>query len=57
MPTARSGLGSAVAPCPPGQSGTCVYSMGSSNGSDLATAESYNRLTNAWWAATTTAAS
>lgn len=49
MPTPRDGLGSAVAPCPPGQSGTCVYSMGGSNNTgDLATAESYNRLTNAW---------
>ncbi|MFE7548640.1 Kelch repeat-containing protein [Streptomyces gardneri] len=50
MPTPRGGLGSAVAPCPPGQTGACVYAMGGSNSTtgDLATAESYNRLTNAW---------
>ncbi|MFD8637272.1 Kelch repeat-containing protein, partial [Streptomyces sp. NPDC059656] len=48
MPTPRSGHASAVAPCPPGQTGTCVYSVGGANANELATMESYNRLTNAW---------
>ncbi|MFI1980224.1 Kelch repeat-containing protein [Streptomyces wedmorensis] len=49
MPTARGSAASAAAPCPPGQTGTCVYSMGGGTTlATVATAESYNRLTNAW---------
>ncbi|MFD4625417.1 Kelch repeat-containing protein [Streptomyces sp. NPDC058475] len=53
MPTPRADLAAAAAPCPPGQTGTCVYAVGgSAGGSTVAdtrgTVESYNRLTNAW---------
>ncbi|MFI7502405.1 Kelch repeat-containing protein [Streptomyces sp. NPDC049687] len=49
MPTARSQLASAAAPCPRGQTGSCLYAVGgTTGGSTLATAESYNRRTNAW---------
>ncbi|WP_369258967.1 Kelch repeat-containing protein [Streptomyces sp. R35] len=47
MPTARWGLAAASAPCPTGQTGTCVYAVGG-NGNGGTTVESYNRLTNAW---------
>ncbi|MFE2306939.1 Kelch repeat-containing protein [Streptomyces sp. NPDC059411] len=49
MPTPRRDHASAVAPCPPGQTGVCVYSVGGHGADgDLARAESYNRITNAW---------
>jgi hypothetical protein len=52
MPTAREFLAAAAAPCPAGQTGTCVYAMGGdlglSGGSPLPTVESYNPATNAW---------
>ncbi|MFI8105937.1 Kelch repeat-containing protein [Streptomyces sp. NPDC086023] len=49
MPTARNSPASAAAPCPPGQTGTCVYTVGGYDGtSDVGIVESYNRLTNAW---------
>ncbi|MFJ7156215.1 Kelch repeat-containing protein [Streptomyces sp. NPDC101118] len=49
MPTARRAPASAAAPCPPGQAGTCVYTVGGQAGtSQVATIESYNRITNAW---------
>ncbi|MFI8965848.1 Kelch repeat-containing protein [Streptomyces sp. NPDC053493] len=48
-PTVRWGLAAAAAPCPVGQTGTCVYSVGgNSGGTSTGTTESYNRLTNAW---------
>lgn len=49
LPTARKDLASAVAPCPPGQTGSCVYTVGGGNfATQFTTVESYNRLTNAW---------
>ncbi|MFD7260119.1 Kelch repeat-containing protein [Streptomyces sp. NPDC059874] len=48
MPTARYGPASAAAPCPPGQTGTCVYAVGGFTSAESGTLESYNRLTNAW---------
>ncbi|MFD9729002.1 Kelch repeat-containing protein [Streptomyces sp. NPDC059072] len=55
MPTPRWGFGTASAPCPPGQTGTCVYTIGgftafTLTGPDtpVATVESYNPVTNAW---------
>ena len=55
MPTPRWGFGAASAPCPPGQTGTCVYTIGGFTsfalvGEDLpvATVESYNPVTNTW---------
>lgn len=48
LPTSRSALTAASAPCPSGQAGTCVYAIGGYNGSVLATVESYNPTTNAW---------
>ncbi|MFE1415387.1 Kelch repeat-containing protein [Streptomyces sp. NPDC058746] len=56
LPAARDFLGAAAAPCPPGQTGTCVYAMGGRDALGNATtpssvsgrAESFNRLTNAW---------
>ncbi|MFJ8106512.1 Kelch repeat-containing protein [Streptomyces sp. NPDC096132] len=49
LPTARFQLGSAAAPCPRGQTGTCLYSVGGSDGSSvLNTVQSYNRTSNAW---------
>ncbi|MGW2018090.1 Kelch repeat-containing protein [Streptomyces sp. NPDC001927] len=49
MPTARLDLASAVAPCPPGQGGNCVYAVGGVTTSGVTgAAESYNRLSGAW---------
>lgn len=49
MPTARAAVASATAPCPPGQTGVCVYTVGGETlAGQLASAESYNRITNAW---------
>jgi hypothetical protein len=51
MPTARHELAAAAAPCPAGQTGTCVYAVGGfnpGNGGIVATVESYNPATNAW---------
>ncbi|KUO12392.1 Kelch repeat-containing protein [Streptomyces sp. DSM 15324] len=47
--TARSALGVAAAPCPSGQTGTCVYAVGGvgTNGT-LATAETFNPATRTW---------
>lgn len=50
LPTARSSLAVVAAPCPAGQSGTCVYALGglSGVGTVSAVVESYNPVTNAW---------
>ncbi|MGW2884945.1 Kelch repeat-containing protein [Streptomyces griseoruber] len=49
LPTARYAPASAAAPCPRGQTGSCLYTVGGHGGTAvLATAESYNRSTNAW---------
>ncbi|WP_143064543.1 Kelch repeat-containing protein [Streptomyces colonosanans] len=51
LATPLNGLAAAAAPCPPGQSGSCVYTMGGDNGigrGQVGTVESYNPATNAW---------
>jgi hypothetical protein len=50
LPTPRNFLAAAAAPCPPGQTGTCVYAIGGFNASlnNVATVERYNPATNAW---------
>jgi hypothetical protein len=51
MPTARSGPGSAAAPCPKGLDGTCVYSVGgadASGGTFFATLEAYSPKSDTW---------
>jgi hypothetical protein len=50
MPTAREDLGAAAAPCPPSQTGTCVYAVGGETtaATALNTNESYNPRTNTW---------
>ncbi|MDF2259043.1 kelch repeat-containing protein [Streptantibioticus ferralitis] len=51
MPTGRSGLAAATAPCPEnvnGLSGTCVYAIGGFKGSTLNTVEAYSPATNTW---------
>ncbi|WP_407841285.1 hypothetical protein ACE1OC_40575 [Streptomyces sp. DSM 116496] len=51
MPTPRWGFGTASAPCPPGQTGTCVYTVDGRGGAGfnvLGTVESYNAASNAW---------
>lgn len=48
LPTARAVLAAAGAPCPPGQHGTCVYTMGGYTGARVATLESYDPAANAW---------
>ncbi|MFF9018457.1 Kelch repeat-containing protein [Streptomyces sp. NPDC014870] len=49
MPTPRSQLGAATAPCPKGQQGYCVYAVGGVGGAGgLTKVESYNPATNAW---------
>ncbi|MEU9705299.1 kelch repeat-containing protein [Streptomyces sp. NPDC047981] len=49
MPTPRSQLGAATAPCPKGQRGYCVYAVGGiTAASGLTRVESYNPATNAW---------
>jgi hypothetical protein len=45
LPTARFALAGAAAPCPAGQTGTCVYAVGGNNAA--ATVEAYNSATNA----------
>ncbi|WP_340375361.1 hypothetical protein U5640_09515 [Streptomyces sp. SS7] len=47
--TARSALGVAAAPCPTGQTGTCVYAVGGVGASGaLATVEAFNPATRTW---------
>jgi kelch-like protein 8/kelch-like protein 20 len=51
MPTARADLAVAAAPCPTGQTGTCVYAAGGETTltpTTTATVESFNPTTNAW---------
>jgi hypothetical protein len=51
MPTARSALAGATAPCPTGAgglTGTCVYAIGGNNGTYLSTAEAYSPATKTW---------
>jgi hypothetical protein len=50
LPTARGDLAAAAAPCPPGQSGACVYALGGddSGANIVNTVEAYNPRTNAW---------
>ncbi|MCW7942644.1 hypothetical protein AAW14_11415 [Streptomyces hygroscopicus] len=52
MPTARSFLGAAAAPCPhavPGLRESCVYAVGGYDGTnDLNTLEAYSPATNSW---------
>jgi Kelch motif len=49
MPTARSGLAAATAPCPGVRHRTCVYAIGGVSGSDaLSTVEEYSPATNSW---------
>ncbi|MEJ8646234.1 hypothetical protein WKI68_43320 [Streptomyces sp. MS1.HAVA.3] len=53
MPAARSDVASAAAPCPSGQTGTCLYAIGGVSGTGespqySAVVESYNPTTNAW---------
>ncbi|WP_416980453.1 Kelch repeat-containing protein [Streptomyces sp. T028] len=49
LPTPRSGLGAAAAPCPSGLGGTCVYAVGGEQGSTiLKTVQFYNPATLAW---------
>ncbi|MGT2532752.1 kelch repeat-containing protein [Streptomyces nojiriensis] len=47
--TARFALAAAAAPCPPGQTGTCVYAVGGENGGMYQNAaEVYNPVNNSW---------
>ncbi|WP_133914136.1 Kelch repeat-containing protein [Streptomyces sp. NBC_00582] len=48
LPTARYDVASAAAPCPRGQTGSCLYAVGGYNNGNLATVESYNRSSNTW---------
>jgi hypothetical protein len=50
MPTARSGLGAATAPCPQGVKGTCVYAVGGfvPNPNGTAAVEAYSPRSNSW---------
>jgi hypothetical protein len=51
MPTARSGLAAATAPCPQGVKGTCLYAAGGfdvANPNGAATVEAYSPRSNSW---------
>ncbi|WP_460070455.1 Kelch repeat-containing protein [Streptomyces sp. YKOK-I1] len=48
VPTARFDLGAAAAPCPRGQTGSCLYAIGGYGTGFLATVQAYNQRTNAW---------
>ncbi|MFD3947642.1 Kelch repeat-containing protein [Streptomyces sp. NPDC058579] len=48
LPTPRYGLATAAAPCPPGQTGTCVYTVGGVNGGVSGKVESYQPASNTW---------
>ncbi|WP_330481444.1 Kelch repeat-containing protein [Streptomyces sp. NBC_00724] len=50
LPTQRSALAAATAPCPVGQYGTCVYAVGGGTptSTTTGTVESYNPLSNVW---------
>ncbi|MFE4425012.1 Kelch repeat-containing protein [Streptomyces sp. NPDC056817] len=50
MPTARSELAGAAAPCPKGQRNSCVYAVGGADqaANPLNTAEAYSPAVNAW---------
>lgn len=48
LPGPRSDLAAAAAPCPVGQSGTCVYAVGGAAPGAAGTVESYNPASNAW---------
>ncbi|MEU1185326.1 hypothetical protein ABZ464_48520 [Streptomyces sp. NPDC005820] len=48
LPKARADLAAAAAPCPRGQSGSCLYAVGGWDSGVLATAQAYNQRTNAW---------
>ncbi|WP_211275203.1 Kelch repeat-containing protein, partial [Streptomyces katrae] len=48
MPTPRSGLGAAAAPCSPGQQNTCVYAVGGFDSTQTNVVQSYNPAANTW---------
>jgi hypothetical protein len=48
MPTKRFALGVAAAPCPAGQTGTCIYAVDGFNASELNTNEAYRPASNSW---------